>query len=250
MTVGERRSYVGRMLTERHYSRVMRTVFHSKLDEFADQLVRFCETDIRLLDRATAALLDGDELAAIEVIDGAAELEDLREASEQHAFDLLLLESPVAGDLRQVISGIYIVEHFTRMAALAGHIARVARRRHPLSVVPEPLVPLIRELAKRDGEMARRLTALLVDHDADRARTLDTEDDAVDDLHSELMKQISSEDWAHGSVAAVDLALLARYYERFADHTVSIANRVVYLATGERPQGGSLSHLEDGTMLD
>ena len=90
----------------------MRTVFHSKLDEFSDQLVRFCETNIRLLDRATAALLDGDELAAIEVIDGAAELEDLREASEQHAFEL----PQVTGD--------YMGEHwlasFALLALLAG----------------------------------------------------------------------------------------------------------------------------------
>ncbi|EFV91879.1 putative phosphate uptake regulator [Dietzia cinnamea P4] len=228
----------------------MRTVFRSKLDEFEDQLIRFCETNTRLLERATAALLDSDEVAATEVIDGAAELEDLREVSEQHAFELLLLEAPVAGDLRQVVSGIYIVEHFTRMSALAGHIARVARRRHPHSVVPEPVVPLIREMARRDGAMARQLTTLLSDHDADKARTLDDDDDAVDQLHADLMKEISSEDWPHGSVSAVDLALLARYYERFADHTVSIANRIVYLATGERPDGGSLSHLEDGTVLD
>jgi phosphate transport system protein len=228
----------------------MRTVFRSKLDEFESQLVRFCETNTRLLDRATVALLEGDEVAAREVIDGAAELEELRAASEQHAFDLLLLEAPVAGDLRSVVSGIYIVEHFTRMAALAGHIARVARRRHPHAVVPAPLEPLIRELSTRDLQMARRLTTLLTDHDAEQARTLDTEDDAVDRLHAELMKQISSEDWPHGSVAAVDLALLARYFERFADHTVSIANRVVYLATGERPEDGALSHLEDGSVLD
>lgn len=228
----------------------MRTVFHSKLDEFSDQLVRFCETNTRLLERATVALLESDEIAANEVIDGAAELEELREASEQHAFELLLLESPVAGDLRQVVSGIYIVEHFTRMAALAGHIARVARRRHPNAVVPEPMVPLIRELATRDTDMAHRLTGFLADHDAEKARTLDSEDDAVDDLHASLMRQISAADWPHGSVAAVDLALLARYYERFADHTVSIANRVVYLATGERPDGGSISHLDDGTVLD
>ena len=98
--------------------------------------------------------------------------------------------------------------------------------------------------------MARQLTTLLSDHDADKARTLNDDDDAVDQLHADLMKEISSEDWPHGSVSAVDLALLARYYERFADHTVSIANRIVYLATGERPDGGSLSHLDDGTVLD
>lgn len=229
----------------------MRTVFRSKLDEFSDQLVRFCETNTRLLDRATVALLDRDEVAATEVIDGAAELEELREVTEQHAFELLLLEAPVARDLRQVLSGIYIVEHFTRMAALAGHIARVARRRYPNPVVPEPVVPLIRELAQRDGAMARQLTELFAERgNVTKALTLDAEDDAVDELHAALMREISDENWPHGSVPAVDLALLARYYERFADHTVSIANRLVYLETGELPDNGALSHLDDGTVLD
>lgn len=228
----------------------MRTVFRSKLDEFSSQLVAFCETNTSLLDRATVALLEADEVAATDVIDGAAELAGLREDAEQLAFDLLLLEAPVAGDLRQVVSGIYIVEHFTRMAALAGHIARVARRRHPREVVPEPVAPMIRELAERDSTLARTLRELLSSQDVELALSLEGEDDAVDALHADLMRRISAEDWAHGSVAAVDLALLARYYERFADHTVSIANRVVYLATGERPGSGTLSHLEDGTVLD
>ena len=228
----------------------MRTVFHSKHDEFSAQLGRFCETNIRLFVLASQALLVQDVVAATEVIDGAAELAELRELSEQHAFELLLLEAPVARDLRQVVSGIYIVEHFTRMAALAGHIARVARRRHPNQVVPEPVVPVIRELADRDSQLARDLQVLLVSKDVELALSLDRADDAVDDLHAQLMRQISAADWQYGSVAAVDLALLARYYERFADHTVSIANRVVYLATGEKPGDGSLSHLEDGTVLD
>ncbi len=228
----------------------MRTVFRSKLDEFTDQLVRFCQTNTRLLDRATVALLERDEVAATEVIDGAAELAELREVSEQHAFELLLLEAPVARDLRQVVSGIYIVEHFTRMAALAGHIARVARRRYPDSVVPEAIVPLIRELAERDVAMSRQLTDLFVDRDVDKALMLDAQDNVVDELHASLMRQISDEAWAYGSVAAVDLALLARYYERYADHTVSIANRIVFLATGELPENGSLSHQDEDTFLD
>lgn len=228
----------------------MRTVLHSKLDDFSDQLVRFCEMNTRLLDLAGVALLEGDEVAATEVIDGAAEVEELRESSEQHAFELLLLEAPVARDLRQVVSGIYIVEHFTRMGALAGHIARVARRRHPNPVLPEPVVPIIREFATRNSEMARTLQVLLSSKDVELALSLDSADDAVDALHADLMRQISDADWPHGSVAAVDLALLARYYERFADHTVSIANRIVYLATGEKPDVGTISHLDDGTVLD
>ena len=123
-------------------------------------------------------------------------------------------------------------------------------RRYPNPVVPEAVVPLIRELAERDGAMARQLTDLFAERDVEKALMLDAQDDAVDGLHSNLMQQVSDEDWPHGSVAAVDLALLARYYERFADHTVSIANRLVYLATGELPDNGSLSHLDDGTVLD
>lgn len=228
----------------------MRTVFRSKLDEFSDQLVRFCDTNTRLLERASVALLEQNETAATEVIDGATELAELREVSELHAFELLLLEAPVAGDLRQVVSGIYIVEHFTRMAALTGHIARIARRRFPNAVVPEPIVPIIRELVERDTAMSRQLTELFASRDVDKALLLDAQDDAVDGLHAKLMSEVSSEDWGFGSVAAVDLALLARYYERYADHTVSIANRVVFLATGELPEDGALSHLDDGTVLD
>jgi phosphate transport system protein len=225
----------------------MRTVFRSKLDEFAGHLARFCEIDRRLLDRATTALLETDELAAIEVIDGVADLHELREVCELLAFDMLLLEAPVAGDLRQVVSGIYIVEHFTRMAALAGHVARLARLRHPRTVVPEALVPTVREMADHDAALAARLQQVLADQDVELGLSMHGQDDAVDALHAELMRQLSSEDWPHGSVAAVDLALLARYYERFGDHTVSVANRTVYLATGIKPAGGSLS-VDDGIV--
>ncbi|HHX83755.1 MAG TPA: phosphate uptake regulator PhoU [Actinomycetales bacterium] len=227
----------------------MRIVFHSKLDEFADHLARFCEIDGRLLERATTALLESDEVAAREVLDGEADLRELREACEQLAFEMLLLEAPVAGDLRQVVSGIYIVEHFNRMAALAAHVARLARLRHPRAVVPEPLVPVIREMADHDAALATRLRQVLAEQNVDLGLSMHGADDAVDTLHSGLMRRLSSEDWPHGSVAAVDLALLARYYERFGDHTVSVANRIVYLATGRKPADGVLEP-EDGGIVD
>ncbi len=228
----------------------MRIAFRTKLDEFAGDLARFCELDGQLLDRATTALLDSDEVAATEVIDGVAGIDELRERCENLAFEMLLLEAPVAGDLRQVVSGIYIVEHFTRMAALSGHIARLARRRHPRPVVPDPLVPLVRELADRDSALATRLMEILASKDVELGLSLHGEDDAVDALHAELMRKVSAEDWPHGSVTAVDLALLARYYERFGDHTVSIANRVVYLATGRKPADGVLAESDDSGLVD
>ena len=214
----------------------MRTVFHSKLDEFSDQLVRFCETNIRLLDRATAALLDGDELAAIEVIDGAAELEDLREASEQHAFELLLLESPVAGDLRQVVSGIYIVEHFERMGSLARNIALLARQRYPEPVYPAPLHGYVEELARLVDDMGAATRNLLVEPDADAAVELHTIDEGVDDMRAYLCSLVSDREWEYSTREAVDLSMLARYYERYADRCVGVAGRMVFLITGLKPE--------------
>ncbi|HHX83756.1 MAG TPA: phosphate uptake regulator PhoU [Actinomycetales bacterium] len=228
----------------------MRTVFRSKLDEFARDLSRFCELDRRIFDAATTALLGADEVAANEAIDALTEVEELRASCEAVAFEMLLLEAPVAGDLRQVVSGIYIVEHFTRMATLAGHIARRARLRHPDPVVPEALVPTVREMAERGADLAAKLQQVLAEEDVDLALSLHHDDDAVDDLHASLMRQLSAEDWSHGSVAAVDVALLARYYERFADHTVSVANRIVYLVTGQKPADGVLHEPEDGSIVE
>ncbi|MFL0580447.1 phosphate signaling complex PhoU family protein [Dietzia sp. 179-F 9C3 NHS] len=228
----------------------MRTVFRSKLDEFARDLSRFCELDRRIFDTATTALLSADEVAANEAIDALTEVEELRESCEAVAFEMLLLEAPVAGDLRQVVSGIYIVEHFTRMATLAGHVARRARLRHPDPAVPEALVPTVREMAERGADLAAKLQQVLAEEDVDLALSLHHDDDAVDDLHASLMRQLSAKDWPHGSVAAVDLALLARYYERFADHTVSVANRIVYLVTGQKPADGVLHEPEDGSIVE
>lgn len=228
----------------------MRTVFRSKLDEFARDLSRFCELDRRIFDAATTALLSADEVAANEAIDALTEVEELRESCEAVAFEMLLLEAPVAGDLRQVVSGIYIVEHFTRMATLAGHVARRARLRHPDPVVPEALVPTVREMAERGADLAAKLQQVLAEEDVDLALSLHHDDDAVDDLHASLMRQLSAKDWPHGSVAAVDLALLSRYYERFADHTVSVANRIVYLVTGQKPADGVLHEPEDGSIVE
>jgi phosphate transport system protein len=228
----------------------MRTVFRTKLDDFARDLSRFCELDRQILDEATTALLEADEAAATRALDLVDQVSELRESCEVEAFDLLLLEAPVAGDLRQVVSGIYIVEHFTRMAALAGHVARLARLRYPRAVVPEALAPTIREMAERDAALASRLQQVLAEQDVELGLSMHGEDDAVDDLHAGLMRQLSSDDWPHGSVAGVDLALLARYYERYADHTVSIAARTVYLVTGTKPADGVLHEEDDGGIVD
>ena len=85
------------------------------------------------------------------------------------------------------------------------------------------------------AEMLITKTATVIaKRDVEAAQELETDDDAMDKLHRGLFRQLLSDDWPYGIETAIDITLLGRYYERFADHAVSVARRVVYLVTGER----------------
>jgi phosphate transport system protein len=120
-----------------------------------------------------------------------------------------------------------------RCGVLARHVATVARRRHPAHAVPQDLRPTILEM----GQLAQRLMAqaadVLITQDVDAALRLEQDDDRMDELHRMIFHHLMDDRWHHGVETAVDVTLVGRYYERFADHAVSIARRVVYLVTGE-----------------
>ncbi|MDU0479888.1 phosphate signaling complex protein PhoU [Staphylococcus chromogenes] len=213
----------------------MRTAYRENLDEFAFDLTQLCGRVRDAMKMATIALLEQDLQLAEDCLSTADELEEMREHCEQQAVGLLALEGPLARDLRQVVSSIYIVDELNRMGALAIHIARAARRRHPSGAVPEPIVPYFKELSRLTLDMLDKVHALLRDPDADVAMVLVSDDDAVDDLHDHLMLMLTRREWPHSTVEAVDVALLSRFFERFADHTVNMAARIVYLATGLTP---------------
>ena len=144
----------------------MRNDFRSKLDEFTSDLIGFCELDGSLLTTATTALLDADPEAAERVLGASDEVAGRRADCSRFAFELLALEAPVAKDLRQVVSGIYAVEHLNRMAMLAGHIATLARLRHPAHTLPEEIAAQFAEMARVDADLADRLRAVIDSQDA------------------------------------------------------------------------------------
>ena len=163
-------------------------------------------------------------------------LEEIRTRCEDRAVQLLALEGPVARDLRQVVSSIYIVEDFDRMAALAIHIAKAARRRHPEHAIPVQLLGYFKEMARLVEEMGEKTRDILVDPNADVALVLNEDDDAIDDLNEYMLTMLTMREWEHTTREAVDVALLSRYYERYADHCVNVAARIVYLATGYKQE--------------
>lgn len=213
----------------------MRTAYREELDEFANDLIIMCDTVSDIMEKASEALLRGSLQKAEESLSLSDDLEEIRLRCEQRAVELLLLETPVATELRQVVSSIYIVADFQRMGALGMHIARLARRRHPEPLLPDVIYGQFEEMARLVKEMVIQTRDLLVDPDTDMALKLAREDDAVDELNHQVLALITSNDWAHTTRAAVDAAMLTRYFERYADHCVAVAARIVYLITGMDP---------------
>jgi len=211
----------------------MREEFRSELAEVSRTLVAMAESVCGLMRRADAALNEADLAGAEAVIDGDAEVDALFRIVEDRIFALLARQAPVASDLRLVITALHAAADLERMGDLAEHVARTARRRHPASAVAPPVTGLFKEMGEIANGMSTKITKALSDHDAVAAAQLDRDDDAMDDLHRRLFAVMFGPDWNEGVEAAVDTALLGRYYERYADHAVNVGQHVVFLVTGE-----------------
>lgn len=213
----------------------MRIAYREHLDAFAHDLIIMCDMVREIMVTASDALLRGSLESAENALSLLEGLDEVRTRCSERAVDLLALEGPLARDLRQVISSIYIVEDFDRMAALAMHVARTARDRHPEHVLPAGLEEYFGEFSRLVEDMTDKTRSILVQPDPDLALRLAREDDAVDDLANRLMAVLTQEEWPHSTREAVDAALLVRFYERYADRCVNVGARIVYLSTGLRP---------------
>lgn len=222
----------------------MRTVYREQMDNLAHSLIVMCDRVGTMHKLANKALFEADLVSAETVLSQIDSLEDLRRDAEQRAFELLAREAPVAGDLRQIVSGLYIVEDISRMGALSVHIANVARRRHPNKALPEPVEGFFREMASVSEQMTHETRQVLIDYDVDQALALDKIDDSIDDIHQHLFTLTNDDNWPHSPAQTVDVTLLSRFYERYADHAVEVAARIIYLATGYK-RDVYLDKLED-----
>ena len=214
----------------------MRTAYHEQLDALNTILGDMCELAGAAMSRATQALLQADLSVAEAVITDNDRMSEMSARAEEQAFALLALQAPVAGDLRGVVSAFQIVADVDRMGALALHVAKVARRRHPAKALPEEVNGYFAEMGRLAVKLAHNAREVLETQDPEAAVHLQEDDDAMDDLHRHLFTVLMDREWSHGVAAAVDVTLLGRYYERFADHAVLIGRRVVFQATGKTPE--------------
>ena len=213
----------------------MREAYQSQLDGLLEELAVMCASVGLAMRKATDALLNADLSLAEEVISEDLRIDDLRNRAEENSFALLALQAPVATDLRVVVSTIHASGDLERMGDLALHVARAARRRHPVTVVPDEIKPYFAEMGKVACELAHKAAEVIRHPDLERARELDSDDDAMDDLHRHMFTVLMGREWNYGVAAAVDITLLARFYERYGDHAVAVARRMVYVITGQMP---------------
>lgn len=213
----------------------MRDEFHGDLSRLGDQLSGMCLRSGQAMRRATEALLNADLALAEQVLGGDAELDDQRARCQDQAYGLLALQAPVARDLRVVLTAVYCAEKIERMGDLAAHIADTARFTHPAHTVPAELTEKFAALGEITAGMADRVSALVVDPVEGAFEELARTDATVDALHAEILAAATSPTWTHGPAAASQIALVARFYERFGDQSVSVARRLEFAATGSMP---------------
>ena len=211
----------------------MRAAFHEQLDEISDLLADMAVSVGAAMNQATQALMNSDLTTAEAVISGDDHIDELTSEVERRCYDAAALQQPVATDLRIVIGSLRISSSLERMGDLAVHVAKQARLRYPNSSIPTELRASFAEMGALADAIVSKTATVISTKDVTLGPDIERYDSEMDRLHRELFTVVLSSSWNHGVEAAIDATLLSRYYERYADHAVSIARRVLHVVTGE-----------------
>jgi len=211
----------------------MRELFHQSLEEVQSRLVEIAELVAVAMDKATRAFSSSDVALAEEVIEDDHTIDERALELDELTIEILARQQPVARDLRIVVAALRMSASLERMGDIAEHIAQLTRMRFPERAIPKGLKSTFKRMGELDVEVARRLADLLRTQDLALAEEIRNGDDALDELHISVFEKVLSDSWQGEAAATVDATLASRYHERFADHAVSVAKKVVYLATGD-----------------
>ena len=211
----------------------MRNAFHDELDGIGTTLLQMAGLAKIAMNDATTSLLTVDLGMAEKVIAADNVIDDIQHELDARTINLIARQQPVATDLRTLVTSLRMSADLERMGDLAHHVAKQARMRYPNSAVPAELVPTITAMGLVADKLIDKLSSVMEHRDTVRALEIETDDDEMDKLHRDLIGILLADDWHHGIETAIDMTLLGRYYERFADHAVSISRRVYFLVTGE-----------------
>ena len=211
---------------------LIRSVFQEELDGVSQSLVDLSNMASDSIHNATQALIEADLKIAEEVISYDEKIDLYQHDLDTRIIDIIARQQPVASDLRALVTALRMSADLERMGDLAHHVAKVARLRHPANVLPAELKDLVNHIGSVAENISRKIPTVIETRDIEMALQLEKDDDEMDKLHRQLIGTMTNSSWTHGIESAVDITLLGRYYERFADHAVSVSRRVYFLVTG------------------
>lgn len=211
---------------------LIRSVFQEELDGVSQSLIDLSNMVSNSIHKATHALIDLDLKLAEEVISEDEKVDTYQHDLDSHIIDIIARQQPVATDLRALVTALRMSADLERMGDLAHHIAKIARLRHPAAAVPAELRDLVHHMGTVAENISRKIAVVIDTRDTEMALQVERDDDEMDKLHRQLLGSITNATWTHGVESAIDLTLLGRYYERFADHAVSVSRRIYFLVTG------------------
>ncbi|MCU1661521.1 MAG: phosphate transport system protein [Pseudonocardiales bacterium] len=214
----------------------MRVRFDGELEQLGVDLTAMCRLAGDAMEQATGALVRADLAMAEQVIAGDSKLDALRALCEDRAYALLALQAPVARDLRLIVTGLQAAEKIDRMGGLACHVAEIVQRRHPRSAIPPELCGTFAEMGRLAVQAARAIEHTIANPLESQLPERERADDRTDELHRELLTTISRKDSSYRVQTGVDVALLSRFFERFADQAVAVTRRMDFVVTGTTPR--------------
>lgn len=212
---------------------LIRSVFQDELDGISQSLVNLTEMVSISMSKATLAMLKSDLKLAEEVITDDVKIDEFQHEIDNRIIDIIARQQPVASDLRALVTALRMGSDLERMGDLAEHVAKIARRRHPECAVPADLIATVTAMGDEAEKITKKTGTVILTRDTEMALQVEKDDDVMDKLHRELIASLIKPTWEHGIETAIDLTLLGRYYERYADHAVSVSRRVYFLVTGK-----------------
>ena len=215
----------------------LRQEFHRDLDDVRSEIARLGASVVELIPRVTAILLQQDLEGAEYVLHADDEIDARAMDIEEHSLRLLALQAPVAGDLRNLAAALKLAPEIERSADLCCNLCKAARRIYGHSLDPK-LRGIIQRMSDQAHKEYKAVVEAYIANDEVAAAAIPDMDEYLDDLHRQLIQQIF-ESHAAGSIdlqVAVQMAMVARFYERLGDHAVNISQRVLYITTGWLPE--------------
>lgn len=212
---------------------LIRSVFQDELDGVSQSLVDLTTMVTQSIAKASTAVLSSDLKLAEEVIAADSQIDTFQHDLDSRIIDIIARQQPVASDLRALVAALRMSADLERMGDMSHHIAKIARLRHPASAVPAELVDVFKHLGEATQLISNKTGQVIASRDTEMALQVEKDDDVIDTLHGQLIGALLDDRWQHGVQVAIDMTLLGRYYERFADHAVSVSRRVYFLVTGK-----------------